>query len=280
MSDLLEGWANPIQALPALDHTFVKAPNNGPAYFDCFGGHEDPAQHLVSGATGDGHYSIADCYRESHILPDTAGLIYGITGVCHQAANRFLYSSWPWFGRPIVVTDPFKGVRGSILSVALYGTLGVDVGIFLITYAACYFSCTGERLENLATPMPNSNPVGYDEELGSLLAGYIDNVRNGVNLDPFEPIRAEFDLGVKHVLGEEFVTDKMAELHQALLREKDEIVAANVRGEDLAHRMNDAVNRYLRQLATHLGSDAYRKLIGFDPDVYIVVVDPEIAVRN
>ena len=126
MSDRLEGWSYPVSetipvsGLKILDHTFVKAPGKGPAFFDCFGGHASPKAHAIAGAAGNGDYSVANCYRMSLGLPDTAGLgLYATHGVCHQAANRFLWSACGVFSGPTI-----HNAQAYMLTFAMYGTYG------------------------------------------------------------------------------------------------------------------------------------------------------------
>jgi hypothetical protein len=284
MSDSLEGWAYPLEQTVfgyyIADHAFVKAPNNGPAYFDCWGAHSGDGEYQVEGGSGGGNYAIADCYRGIDVLghTDTAYIeAYGIDGVCHQAANRFLYSACPWLGPQVVVTDPFHGVRGGIASVLAYGVYGNTSASFLSIYATCKFTHTGLSLERPPKAAPKSSTTGYREELGVLLTDYADRTLRGDIPNPFDHIRSEFEIVVKHALGTEFVTDKIAELQGALLREKKTIAASNAEGEDLANRINDAINSCLGQMATHFGADQYRRLFDLDPDVPLILVRPEIA---
>lgn len=283
MAEVLEGWAYPLEQTVfgeyIADHTFVKAPNNGPAYFDCWGGHSGVGQYKVEGGSGLGNYAIADCCRGPDVLgyKDTAGIVYGIDGVCHQTANRFLYSACPWFGPQVVVTDRSTGVRGGIASVFVYGTYGQSFPIWLPMYGTCKLTHTGLSLERPPKAAPKSGTTGYREELGVLHTDYADRTLSGNIPNPFDHIRSEFEIVVKHALGTEFVTGKIAELQGALLREKETIAASNAKGEDLAHRINDAINSCLRQMITHLGADQYRRLFNLDPDVPLILVRPEIA---
>lgn len=284
MSDSLEGWAYPLEQTVfgsyIADHAFVKAPNNGPAYFDCWGGHSGDGQYQVEGGAGDGNYAVEDCCRGIDVLgrKDTAYIeAYGIDGVCHQAANRFLYSACPWWGPAVVVTDPFHGVRGGIASVLAFGTYGNTFAAFLSIYGTCKLTHTGLSLERPPKAIPKSSTTGYREELGVLLTDYADRTLRGDTPNPFDHIRSEFEIIVKHALGTEFVTDKIAELHGALLREKETIAASNAKGEDFANKINDAINSCLGQIATHLGADQYRRLFDLDPDVPLILVRPEIA---
>ncbi len=284
MSDRLEGWAYPldqtVMGYYIADHAFVKAPNNGPSYFNCWGGHSGAHEYKVEGGEGEGNYTLANCYRGIDVLghTDTAYIeAYGIDGVCHQAANRFLYSACPFWGLPVVVTNPLHGVRGGVASVALFGTYGNSAAAFLGIYGSCKLRHTELPHERPTGERPESVPASYREELGVLLTDYADKVLSGNTPDPSDYIRSEFEICIKHTLGAEFITSKIAELQTKLLNEKDSIAASSVKGEDFAHRINDAVNAWLRQMATHLGEDQYRRLFDLDPNVPLILVRPDIA---
>ena len=282
MSNHLEGWAYPlnqkVRGYYIADHAFVKAPNNGPAYFNCWGGHSGAHEYKVEGGSGDGNYALAHCYRGKEVLgyPDTAYIeAYGIDGVCHQAANRFLYSATSW-RKPVTVTN-LHGVKGGIASTLLFGTYGKSVAAFLIIYANCKRKCTGLSFEKPSQAASRSVPADFSEELGILHADYAERALSGNAPSPSDHIRSEFEIVVKHGLGVEFVTDKIAELQTTLLEEKDTIAASSAKGEDFAHRVNETINVSLRQMATHLGAEQYRKLFDLDPDVPLILVRPEIA---
>jgi hypothetical protein len=286
MADTLEGWAYPLEQTVfgeyIADHTFVKAPNNGPAYFDCWGGHSGAGEYQVAGGSGPGNHIIADCCRGLDVFgfKDTAGIIYGIDGVCHQAANRFLLSACPWFLLllpTVVVTNPFTGVRGGVASVLMYGTYGRSFPMWLSTYNTCKSLVAGLPLESPPKAAPESGAAAYHEALGALYAGYADRTLKGDAPSPFDHIRSEFEIVVKHALGTEFVTGRMAELQGALLKEKETVAASNAKGKDIAHRLNAAINSCLGKMATHLGADPYRKLFNLDPDVPLILVRPEIV---
>ncbi|ACB79856.1 hypothetical protein Mpop_1693 [Methylorubrum populi BJ001] len=102
---VLCGRAMPAQNARQWDHTYV-ASSCG-LRWGCFGRHQG-GREICS---GQGDSSIADCLSR----PDsTTGLIYGVTGVCHQAAN------WILGPANVLVTR----ARGYALSVFTYGTYG------------------------------------------------------------------------------------------------------------------------------------------------------------
>lgn len=102
----LTGHAIRMATLRA-DHTYVTSDS----------GHVWPCFGRGSGGTpissGIGNISKADCL--SNPL-SRSGIAYGITGVCHQAANRILYPSG-------ATVSKARGYRWSLFS---YGTYGND----------------------------------------------------------------------------------------------------------------------------------------------------------
>jgi hypothetical protein len=101
----LTGFAIPALNFPGGDHTYV-ASSNGHAW-GCHG----RAMGGVAICTGSGNVDQADCLATPQ---HTAGIRYGISGVCHQAANRIL---WP--SRMTVAMA--RGARGSFFTWGVYG---------------------------------------------------------------------------------------------------------------------------------------------------------------
>lgn len=103
-SGTLTGHALRVGKLSA-DHTYVTSSD----------GHIWPCWGRSSGGTvictGQGRISFAECL--SH--PDgQAGILYAVSGVCHQAANRILFPSM----------QTVAGAMGYNLSVTIYGEYG------------------------------------------------------------------------------------------------------------------------------------------------------------
>lgn len=101
----LIGYAIPAFNLPGLDHTYVGS-NSGHVW-GCHG--RSKGGSVV--CSGIGNVDQADCLATP---VQTAGIRYGISGVCHQAANRIL---WP--SKTTVAAA--RGARGSIFAWGLYG---------------------------------------------------------------------------------------------------------------------------------------------------------------
>lgn len=112
------GLLGTIEIDTGLDHTYVKS-DNPYHVWPCWGG--SSGGKPICG--GYGSFSLAN-FIAYHIPPQlgdgTAGIIYGVTGVCHQTANRILY--------PAGVT--VEAARGYKLSHFAYGTYGLDSSRF------------------------------------------------------------------------------------------------------------------------------------------------------
>ena len=77
----LTGYAVKISWLGA-DHTYVRSSVGNK--WGCWG--RDSGGKAI--CSGSGSASVANCISQPW---STAGLVYGVTGVCHQTANRILY---------------------------------------------------------------------------------------------------------------------------------------------------------------------------------------------
>ena len=99
-----------------FDHTYCRV---GDMYFECHGG-VDGGEELSSNGMGDIEFAIQTAQGNIHIEGNktindgNAGIIYALTGVCHQIANRIL-----WTAQVNV-----SGVRGYGLSSTIYGAYG------------------------------------------------------------------------------------------------------------------------------------------------------------
>ena len=115
---ILTGYAISTGVL-RTDHTYVKS-DNPPFVWSCWG-RGSGGKRICRGS---GNSSVANCISQSN---SHAGIIYGVTGVCHQTANRILY--------PARVT--VSKARGYWASSLAYGTYGTTFPEFLVRLATC-----------------------------------------------------------------------------------------------------------------------------------------------
>ena len=288
MSDRLEGWSYPVSetipnvpGLKLLDHTFVVAPNRGPAYFNCFGGHEGKEAHALKDAAGNGDYSVANCYRDSNLLPDTAGLaVYGVYGVCHQAANRFLWSACTWWSGPSVYY-----AQAYSLTFAMYGTYGrplnyplpsVPTVIPPIDFATLYASCAATAKPFLVSVEAPPAVLTAQHKITALHqqihAGQIKHEHNAV-------ITQELGFWIEEHLGAHFDPRGVLAIRNDALKRAFTVATSDLKGASLAHELNFVGVALLDELETHLGGELYTKLMKLEPGQRYAFVDPALAER-
>ncbi|MBA8962427.1 hypothetical protein JOJ86_006770 [Rhodococcus percolatus] len=252
---LLEGWA--VETFgKAADHTYVSSPENG-KYFNCFGGHAGPNPRKI--VEGLGNYAIADCYRQSWIFAtplagyDTAGIIYGIEGVCHQAANRFLYSA--------NVTLDLK-VSGYWLSTLLYGVYGTTFRRWLDDW---YFPCSSHH---------PSAADGVSEPPEHPLIERIREIHTAANGLPTHTDLVDETAAVTRYFAPDVDPEQFRDIQLQYLQERDTLAESGLTGERLAERLNDLGRRMQGDLVARLGPTQYEKLNGVPADVQVDLIEP------
>jgi hypothetical protein len=271
-------------AIPTLfglaDHTYVT----------CAGGYAWPCWGRSAGgriiSTGTGSSAQANCISWPS---STAGLIYGVTGVCHQTANRIL---WP----AGITVSRAKGYWASFLA---YGTYGTDVAAWLIRLGVCSTS-TGEiaqcGIRARGAETGELPPDRKDRALArDIKALYLKNVspqehkrrmtvRGATDL---KLVGAETKLVMQHRLGRTVRAAKVKDIQTIqtdLFSAKDEIGLhlheGKIGGEELAQKMNAAVNKALKDCLKALGRDGYTGLLELEPGETINIVDPKIAAKT
>lgn len=289
-----------------VDHTYVYCPEIRET-FTCF---------VMSGtgdrliAEGMGYYDVANLYRLPQFpFNDTAGIIYGITGVCHQAANRFLLATNPhiqipcYFKKPafppLPPFSPFESpVLGYWLSATTYGVLGTDFANWMKTkWYPSLQKILGERPQQ-------AQEFIFDEKLTHLVKlleekKYLDAIFHSAALqhpiataqtmyakqteagkEPSENditsiVAAELASPIIHQVKPEKLKEEIA----GMLNDKDKIIESGMRGEEMANKINESVGVLTKSLASQLSDSEYRNLIGAQKGEEVLVVDPEIAAK-
>jgi len=115
----INGHARPVVGLAGrfADHTSVTCSGVPRKHWVCCG--VPPAGTIICSALGS--TSKADCLSTPATalkLNDTTGLLYGVTGVCHQAANRILSAAG------LLINNKCNGIKASVL---MYGLAGLSI---------------------------------------------------------------------------------------------------------------------------------------------------------
>lgn len=289
-TDTFQGWARPVDTpIPGInehaDHTFVYCTNQN-SYFKCFSTADIHAEGAVLCVTSTGKKAFckADKYRCGILgLPDTAGLGYGLTGVCHQAANRFMYATETYTSYPEGKSRP----RGYSSSCVLYGKWGLDFYnsflpfLYAQAYARCLFAHMGH------TAMQGLSPDSLDYKL---LDYY--QMQHVTGNNPPHPVADELEIVIRHTLG----TDEPAELkqtHIGILGQMQKTFAdysltALPNGEpsvrlpagdvrQLVEKINKLSLEMQKEMKKVLGDEAFIRLNG--DDKFYLPVNPEIALN-
>jgi len=290
--DTFQGWATPVN-IPGVnklaDHTFVYCTNKK-SYFTCMGSSDMKAPDTVLCATlsGSKAFCKADKYRGNTIiisdLPfchDNAHIIYGVTGVCHQAANRFLYAT----DGPGMIPSGQRP-RGTIGTYLFYGAYGSDFAQFLtLYYSQAYARCLFSKLDVTADKVLDPKSLAY-----KIVSYYQDQYEKG-ELDA-NHIIDEMGIIINHCLGTNGVNPIRKEQAE-ILKEiealfmshsltEEEIGKGNIRlTKDDIRNLTDKINSYSLslqdQLRTILGNEQFIRLNG-DNDLYMPV-NYEVAVE-
>ncbi len=254
-------WANPLTGFQGADHTWVttyldpSACPPPPDYWYCWGvchptGPGTTARALGSSA---GNLAMAKCICSPNNPHAHGGIhLYGIDGVCHQVANRILYSCSP--------VQTVRGAHMYWMSHFLFGTYGLTVSDWAQRKQHCSLA------SNQAPP-----------HTGSGGGGTLDNV-DGEDLD----LGALTHLLATRASPEEVV--RLSELRANLLREKreldEQVQAGAIGGIEFANRVNNLVSSYLPRIALIIGEQNLQDVFGASSGDEIQLLDPQQAART
>ncbi len=262
----------------AADHTYVA----------CSGGHAWGCWGRSSGGksicAGDGSSARANCLSKPK---STAGIVYALTGVCHQAANRILMPAR-------VTVHKAKGYWASSL---FYGTYGKGAAEWLARIAVCSVysgeidqctsavSASGASSEEL--PEEDSSERALVTQIQALYEDVPDSQRvRMLSASETAPdlLGEELRLTVRHRLGEGFSDSGIGELQevqQETLADAQKLERSfheqALVGSALAERLNQAINEGLEKCAKSLGKDKYRTYFELEPGDRIDIVMPDLA---
>jgi len=286
-----------------LDHTYVTS-NNPCQSWPCWG-RGSGGKEICRGY---GKYSLADYISQPN---SHAGIEYGVTGVCHQTANRILYPA-----RVIV-----SKARGYAASSYAYGTYGSSPFEFLESSKICESSsCTLKSrpsTESLDSDMRvYSNSIDepkktylqkvvdlYTEQMkilpgfcsttmseessplqGSKIGSFSSTIKNE---DRYSLLGKEFELMIEFCHGDNLdpqITSQVLKQQLVFLKEKgkmdNEFYSADLNIEKYVKEVNDLFGDLLIILPDILGKDEYEQIFDLSPsEKGFVLIDPNIAIK-
>lgn len=262
---VLTGYAVPLQGGLPADHTYVLSSDG--FKWGCWGRDYGGAQICA----GSGSSTVANCISQAN---SQSGLIYGVTGVCHQTANRILYPA-----RVLVSRS-----RGYWLSVALYGTYGSDGAAWPARVLVC--TNIGGAGGGGVDAMQDERP-GEQEYLARVLDLYASSgapVRRERSELHAELLAAELELLLDFRAGperRETAAVKAVPIQQATLRRKEsldrQVQAGEIGGKEYAERVNALATEMAGELSTALGPDVFTRAFEHTPGEPVIVVEPDVA---
>jgi len=259
----LYGWS--VDSFYGIDHTYVTSSDGH--VWPCWG--RSSGGQVICSGTADA--SQADCLSQKN---SRAGILYGLTGVCHQTANRILYPA-----RCIV-----SKATNYWITAFLYGTYGLSV----VKFKSRLAKCLGEddyHFQRLGAGGPDlGGEVLYLQRINQLYTQAYSQMRQaGVSKEQvsFRLLQNELKLTVSYRLGSDAtlqVSRNLQTFQLELLKEKNyydrALMARRLKPADYATKVNNIINSALKDVHKSLGESRYQKMFGIKPDVQLI--DPAI----
>ena len=238
----------------AAAHTFVgngNPPGSNPpsVYFACWGtSYVQSPWWLPPVCTGNINYDLANCYRDSWPgSPDTAGIgIYGVNGVCHQAANCFLYSANVTLNLTVL---------GYFTSLMLYGVYG---NLYWWQWLPNVYDVCAKKA-GLAAPEMLEGAAAEPSLVDKIRGLYASYLAQATQPDPHEMLINEAAAVTQHFVPEADPS-KYRDLHAEFLNEKDAVIATGITGKALADKLNSLSRQLQGAIAQRVGAELYKKL--------------------
>jgi len=244
----LKGYSIPMEISLDLDHTYAQADAQ---FYNCFG--RSKGGTVICQGEGDSVASsiIANGKIDSDGNNDgCAGIVYGLTGVCHQIANRILSPA------KILVSS----AQGYALSSAFYG----DYGLFYHPYEMFLMSETS-----------------YFGKIHNLNLRYVNNL-----ISENEFVEVGIQLLIDNNLGQGFAVSNPALTRLFIDARMDSLTvnkdfrSGNLIESETASKVNELAFDLQRKTASLLKEDKYAALFGYNPTQEKLLVDVAKVVKT
>lgn len=283
----LTGHAVPL-LLGTVEHTYVWSSDG--YKWGCFGRggpnmlHHPPNSRQICAGQGDS--AIADCLSEPQSPNSHAGLIYGLTGVCHQASNRILHPATEF-------VDDAKGYGVSSLAYGAYGAPWFGGGQ---KWRRMLSNCYPPNPGPLGGGTGSSDPTDSERDVDPAKLEYFDSVNRiyeeaaESEEDDIATLNRELELEISYRLGEVSASTKetLISSQTTFLQERTPIGTAVIRreidGETYANNINSVLSVILRDVVGSIGNEVFGQFFNFEVaevprllEVDYVLVIPDIA---
>ncbi len=268
---------------PAGDHTYVMTPSKT---WRCLGS-QSGGRKLEC---GNGTIAAATCMgnpEESNWelpenpftkkFPYSAGIVYGVNGVCHQIANRVLYHT----GATV------KGAGSYDITSTLYGVYGTFVPAFIaflfpLVYASLEAVAYGEWMNRTSRCPSQRNAVNSTFEAQVVgLHESVQNVPPRSRAERLEHHLREVELQLKDRLGSKIDNETIRQVKEMMRQEDSQQLAklstnteTEIQVDDLAEKHSQAASDMFFKMAGILGENAFFTVYGQDPGNPVNLIDP------
>jgi len=269
-----------VGGLAIADHTYVTSDQND--RWPCWGLGAGGSSGGTEICSGSGSIPRARCLAQPS---GHAAILWGVTGVCHQTANRILLPS----GRIVAAA---AGFWASALAYGIYGRDAVFWFGWLGPVSICDLIIPPFKKKVSAGKRPaakrnRADADGSEALVAEVLALYALGLAHRRRPDLNVLADKETDLLLDHLAPKPLTRGVKSKI--IALRHRSDgrlrtlagrVYAGKTDGEGFAADGNAAISDLFRQVARVLGADAYTEMFGYSPRVDVTVIDPEEAMTQ
>ena len=259
--------SGPSQPREGFDHTFVRS-HRGDKW-GCFGRDEDPKEVQICVGGNDRDIRFAKCIGK---LPVECGIVYGVTGVCHTAADRLLASAR-------LTVHEAGGYPESLLTFGHCGSLKDP------SWPAKYGTCKVGGIFPLSPVDVTALDWARSWEDGDTPALF-ERALLGTLEDTSLTRRDKFAREVEYLLHSKLPTPVSSSYLDALLNERIQFAKEHqqlcitlqqgqVPFRDFAIKSNSLLEKLLQQFEARLGQKAFASVFGLPPKESCQLINPD-----
>lgn len=284
---ILIGYAVPLSTpMPGInqiaDHTYVRTAD-GRGVWGCWG-RSDGGREICRGT---GSSKKADCLSQPW---GTSGIIYGVTGVCHQTANRILSPAGALVSK----------AHAYWLSSAVYGTYGRDP----LVWGAQQLRCAWTRGDKALKATIKSAPEDSAREITSKKQSAEEQAYTRQILDLYKDVTSsskdfsadkaltskllnkELEIAINIKLKGQISTAKQEgtlkiqrDIHIGTDKLVSDLYAESISPSAFAQKANDFFNKNFKSMSKEMGRENYQKLFGVSADQYVILINPDVMTK-
>jgi len=242
------------------DHTYVTV---GDVHYGCWGGSK--GGKVISKGTGKS--KKASCMANYACIDGTAGIAYGISGVCHQTANRIL--------KPADIT--VSKAKGYAASTLMYNKYGLGEPGWIARKMKCLKTWNPFKSSQLGE---GGSEKALMEQVSRGELSLKDATSNLKFLELQDLIN---DVSDSQLILSDEKLNKIISLQDDLAIETESVVRGMrlmSSSDEFVQHKNNNLNALLKSLSTVLSDEEYESIFKFKVGQEIIVVDPEILANT